>query len=79
MPTRYLTERALVERCRRVLRLQGIMLRENGTARGRVGRLHTVDAATGVVLDWGVTLRRLARRLRVLRPWEALADPTTRR
>ena len=73
----HLTERAIFERCKRVLRSQGIMLRENGCGCGRIGRrkLHTVDARTGAILEWRVTLRRLVRRLGVLRPWEQVADP----
>lgn len=77
----HLTERAIFERCKRVLMRQGIRLQENGVGTGRIGRrkLHTVDAATGVMLDWGLTLRRLARRLHVLQPWERLADPAKAR
>jgi hypothetical protein len=72
MPTRFLSERAIFERCRGVLWRQGIRLQENGCGIGRIGKrkLHTVDAETGAVIAWGLTLRRLARRLGVLQAWE---------
>ena len=65
---RFLSERALAERCRRALIGSGIQLQMVG---GRCYSTH--DDQTGIIIERRVQLGRLARHLHVIRPWERLA------
>jgi hypothetical protein len=65
------SQRALIGRIERVLRKQNQYLRVD--RRGGDIRHIIIDTKKQAIVETDVDLERLARRLRVLKPWERLA------
>jgi len=67
------SRRALVGRLERSLRRQGRKLAAD--RRGQIMRHIVIDVEKQTIVDTGVNLEKLGRKLLVLRPWERMAKP----